>query len=53
MLTDLFAELLPLNVRHALSAYENRRNELVNYEISNLREMTQLLNRYISIYVHI
>ncbi|XP_011862723.1 PREDICTED: programmed cell death 6-interacting protein isoform X2 [Vollenhovia emeryi] len=41
---DLFAELLPLNVRHALSAYENRRNELVNYEISNLREMTQLLN---------
>ncbi|KAG5322964.1 PDC6I protein, partial [Pseudoatta argentina] len=41
---DLFAELLPLNIRHALSAYENRRNELVNYEISNLREMTQLLN---------
>ncbi|KAL6268421.1 hypothetical protein P5V15_001557 [Pogonomyrmex californicus] len=41
---DLFAELLPLNVRHAMSAYENRRNELVNYEISNLREMTQLLN---------
>ncbi|XP_011173497.2 programmed cell death 6-interacting protein isoform X1 [Solenopsis invicta] len=41
---DLFVELLPLNVRHALSAYENRRNELVNYEISNLREMTQLLN---------
>ncbi|KYN03560.1 Programmed cell death 6-interacting protein [Cyphomyrmex costatus] len=41
---DLFAELLPLNVRHALSAYENRRNELVNYAISNLREMTQLLN---------
>lgn len=47
MFTDLFAELLPLNVRHAMSAYENRRNELVNYEISNLREMTQLLNRYI------
>lgn len=49
MFTDLFAELLPLNVRHAMSAYENRRNELVNYEISNLREMTQLLNRYIII----
>lgn len=48
MLADLFAELLPLNVRHAMSAYENRRNELVNYEISNLREMTQLLNRYTS-----
>lgn len=43
---DLFAELLPVSIHHALSAYETRRNELVNYEVSNLREMTQLLNRY-------
>lgn len=43
---DLFAELLPVGVHNAVSAYENRRNELVNYEVSNLREMTQLLNRY-------
>ncbi|XP_014470359.1 PREDICTED: programmed cell death 6-interacting protein [Dinoponera quadriceps] len=41
---DLFVELLPVGVHHALSAYETRRNELVNYEVSNLREMTQLLN---------
>ncbi|EFN81685.1 Programmed cell death 6-interacting protein [Harpegnathos saltator] len=41
---DLFAELLPVSIHHALSAYETRRNELVNYEVSNLREMTQLLN---------
>ncbi|KMQ85728.1 programmed cell death 6-interacting protein [Lasius niger] len=41
---DLFAELLPVTIHNALSAYENRRNELVNYEVSNLREMTQLLN---------
>lgn len=45
MLIDLFAELLPVTIHHALSSYENRRNELVNYEVSNLREMTQLLNR--------
>lgn len=38
---------MPVGVHHALSSYENRRNELVNYEVSNLREMTQLLNRYI------
>ncbi|XP_050463893.1 programmed cell death 6-interacting protein [Cataglyphis hispanica] len=41
---DLFADLLPVTIHNALSAYENRRNELVNYEVSNLREMTQLLN---------
>ncbi|XP_012231815.1 programmed cell death 6-interacting protein [Linepithema humile] len=41
---DLFVELLPVTIHHALSSYENRRNELVNYEVSNLREMTQLLN---------
>lgn len=41
---DLFEELLPVTIHNALSSYENRRNELVNYEVSNLREMTQLLN---------
>lgn len=41
---DLFAELLPVSVHQALSSYEVRRNELVNSEISKLREMTQILN---------
>ncbi|KAG7213531.1 hypothetical protein KM043_002792 [Ampulex compressa] len=41
---DLFAELLPVSVHQALSSYEVRRNELVNSEISKLREMTQVLN---------
>ncbi|KAK2582526.1 hypothetical protein KPH14_004820 [Odynerus spinipes] len=41
---DLFAELLPVSVHQALSSYEIRRNELVNTEISKLREMTQVLN---------
>lgn len=41
---DLFEDLLPVVVHHALSSYEIRRNELVNTEISKLREMTQVLN---------
>ena len=31
-------------MHQALSSYEVRRNELVNSEISKLREMTQVLN---------
>lgn len=41
---DLFEELLPVRVHQAISSYEVRRNELVNSEISKLREMTQVLN---------
>nr|XP_003699475.1 PREDICTED: programmed cell death 6-interacting protein [Megachile rotundata] len=41
---DLFSDLLPVTVHQALSSYEVRRNELVNSEISKLREMTQVLN---------
>lgn len=41
---DLFEDLMPVAVHHALSSYEIRRNELVNTEISKLREMTQVLN---------
>ena len=33
-----------MTVHHALSSYEVRKNELVNTEISKLREMTQVLN---------
>lgn len=46
MFLDLFADLLPVSVHQALSSYEVRRNELVNSEISKLREMTQILNGY-------
>ncbi|XP_043268498.1 programmed cell death 6-interacting protein [Venturia canescens] len=41
---DLFEDLLPVMVHQALSSYEVRKNELVNSEISKLREMTQVLN---------
>lgn len=44
-LLDLFEELLPVSVHHSLSSYEMQRNEVVNGEISKLREMTQILNR--------
>lgn len=46
MFVDLFVDLLPVSVHQALSSYEVRRNELVNSEISKLREMTQILNGY-------
>ncbi|XP_076239592.1 programmed cell death 6-interacting protein-like protein AliX isoform X2 [Calliopsis andreniformis] len=41
---DLFADLLPVRLHQALSSFEVRRNEVVNAEISLLREMTQVLN---------
>ncbi|XP_033229996.1 programmed cell death 6-interacting protein isoform X2 [Belonocnema kinseyi] len=41
---DLFEELLPVSVHHSLSSYDMQRNEVVNGEISKLREMTQILN---------
>ncbi|XP_076765982.1 programmed cell death 6-interacting protein-like protein AliX [Xylocopa sonorina] len=41
---DLFSDLLPVSVHQAMSSYDVRRNELVNSEISKLREMTQVLN---------
>ncbi|XP_033337052.1 programmed cell death 6-interacting protein-like protein AliX [Megalopta genalis] len=41
---DLFDDLLPVSVHQAMSSYDLRRNELVNSEISKLREMTQVLN---------
>lgn len=48
MFLDLFSDLLPVSVHQALSSYEVRRNELVNSEISKLREMTQILNGYVN-----
>lgn len=48
MFIDLFSDLLPVSVHQALSSYEVRRNELVNSEISKLREMTQILNGYVN-----
>lgn len=41
---DLFSELVPVAVHQALAAYDVRKNEIVNAEISKLRESTQALN---------
>ncbi|XP_024083246.1 programmed cell death 6-interacting protein [Cimex lectularius] len=45
---DLFEGLVPLPVHQALAAYEIRKAELVNREISELRTATQLLNSVLS-----
>ncbi|CAL4062254.1 unnamed protein product [Meganyctiphanes norvegica] len=42
--TDLFESLVPVNVQQALVQYDVRKQELVNSEIGNLRDSTQLLN---------
>lgn len=42
---DLFAALVPLNVRGALAAADARRSDMVSAEINKLRDATQLLNR--------
>uniref|UniRef100_A0A1B6KGS5 BRO1 domain-containing protein n=1 Tax=Graphocephala atropunctata TaxID=36148 RepID=A0A1B6KGS5_9HEMI len=41
---DLFEQLVPLAVHQAMTAYDNRKSELVNSEVGKLRDATQLLN---------
>ncbi|XP_067685634.1 programmed cell death 6-interacting protein-like isoform X2 [Haliotis asinina] len=42
--TDLFEKLVPLAVHDAMTAFENRKGQIVNMEIGRLREATNLLN---------
>lgn len=41
---DLFSSLVPVAVHQALAAYDIRKTEIVNTEISKIREATQELN---------
>jgi len=43
---DIFTKMVPMAVHNALVAYENRKAEIVNFEIGRLREGTQLINRF-------
>ena len=43
--TDLFEKVVPLAIHEALTAFENRKAEIVNREIGRMRETTQLINR--------
>ncbi|CAG9818187.1 unnamed protein product [Phaedon cochleariae] len=41
---DLFSELVPVVIHQALASYDLRKTEIVNTEITKLRESTQMLN---------
>ncbi|CAH1107337.1 unnamed protein product, partial [Psylliodes chrysocephalus] len=42
--SDVFTELVPVAVHQALASYDIRKTEIVNTEISKLREASQMLN---------
>ena len=45
---DLFEELCPVAIHQALSAYDGRRQELVNIEVTKLKDATNLMNQLLS-----
>lgn len=45
---DLFGDLVPVALHHALAASEGRRAEIVNAEIMKLRDATQAMNGLLS-----
>ena len=44
-LPDLFESLVPVTVHQAMAAYDVRKSEIINGEVSKLRDATNMLNR--------
>ncbi|KAH9524394.1 Rhophilin, Rho GTPase binding protein [Bulinus truncatus] len=42
--TDLFEKIVPLPVHEALTAFENRKSQIVSFEVGRLRNATELMN---------
>lgn len=45
---DLFSDLVPVALQHALNACDTQKNEIVNAEVMKLRDATQTLNGVLS-----
>lgn len=45
---DLFGDLVPVALQHALNACDSHKNEIVNAEVMKLRDATQTLNGVLS-----
>lgn len=45
---DLFEELCPVAVHQALSAYEGRKQDIINTEVTKLKDGTQLMNQLLA-----
>lgn len=45
---DVFADLVPVALQHAINACDSQKNEIVNAEVMKLRDATQTLNGVLS-----
>lgn len=44
LLVDLFGALVPVAIQQAVTAHNARKTELINREVANVREQTQMMN---------
>lgn len=46
---DLFEKMVPVSVQQSLAAYNQRKADLVNRSIAQMREATTLANGYVAL----